>query len=115
MSVPKKTEMCVCVYVCGKGASLWGFAKLLGTSLSLQSSYREGPMLHTYTHFSLFSYRYRSASLEGFRKAPLYKGLCYGEFAKPLQNSYREGLCEAPLYKRILYVLGIDIPPEALS
>ena len=43
MSVGKTTEMCVYVYICGKGPSLRGFAK------PLQSSYREEPMPHTYT------------------------------------------------------------------
>ena len=45
-----------------------GFA--MGALLSLQSSYREGPMPHTYAHFSLF-YKYGGVSLEGLCKAPI--------------------------------------------
>ena len=44
MSVVKKTEMCICV--CNGGVE---------ALLSSQSSYREGPLPQTYTHFGLFS------------------------------------------------------------
>ena len=68
MSVAKKTEMYVCVYVCGIEKAL---VKPLGP---LQSSYRQG-LPHTYTHMHIsvffFLQIWRDASLkQGLHEAP---------------------------------------------
>ena len=53
---------------------------------------------------------------EGLHGAPLYKGLHYGDFVKPLQSSYREGLCYGGFANlEFLHISGNNMPPEAFA
>ena len=84
MSVAKKTEMCVCVYVCVHEAPLE--RRLCEASMGF---------VHIHSHICIFWYFslqiWGGVSLEELHKAPLQKRLCeapledlYRGFAKPL-------------------------------
>ena len=53
VSVAEKTEACICVYVCGIEALLWGLGHLCKVPIEWACTY-----IHTNAHFRLFLYRY---------------------------------------------------------